>query len=88
MGGDNDPRSVLTLLATIREEFPHLHTGWYSGRDQLPTFFSEHIPPTYVKVGSWRAECGPLNSRSTNQRLYRYETNGQSEDITSRFWKE
>ncbi len=88
MGGDNDPRSVLTLLATIREEFPHLHTGWYSGRDELPTFFSEHIPPTYVKVGSWRAELGPLNSTTTNQRLFHFSPNGECQDITKRFWKQ
>ena len=87
MGGDNDPRSVLALLATIREEYPHLHTGWYSGRDQLPLFFSEYTPPTYVKIGAWRAELGPLSSPSTNQRLYRYDEDGESEDITHRFWK-
>ena len=87
MGGDNDPRSVLALLATIREEYPHLHTGWYSGRNQLPLFFTEYTPPTYVKIGAWRAELGPLSSSSTNQRLYRYDINGKSEDITHRFWK-
>ena len=47
MGGDNDPRSVLALLARIREEYPHLHTGWYSGRDQLPLFSRNMLlPPT------------------------------------------
>ena len=46
MGGDNDPRSVLALLATIREEYPHLHTDGTASR-QLP-LFSRNIllPPT------------------------------------------
>ena len=43
--------------------------------------------PTYVKIGAWRAELGPLSSPSTNQRLYRYDEDGESEDITHRFWK-
>jgi len=87
VGGDKDRLSFLGSLATIREEYPHLHTGWYSGRDQLPLFFSEYTPPTYVKIGAWRAELGPLSSPSTNQRLYRYDEDGESEDITHRFWK-
>lgn len=87
MGGDNDPRSVLELLAMIRSEYPYLHTGWYSGREQLPPFFAEYPPPTYVKLGPWRAECGPINERTTNQRMFRYTSVDHREDITYRFWK-
>ena len=36
----------------------------------------------YVKVGPYKKEFGPLNERTTNQRLYYHR-----EDITSRFWR-
>lgn len=87
MGGDNDPASVLQLLSLVRKACPHLHTGWYSGREHLPTVFSQYPPPTYVKLGPWRASCGPLSSPTTNQRLFRYAPDGTRTDITSRFWE-
>ena len=40
----------------------------------------------YVKVGPYIEECGPLNKRTTNQRLYKCDKNGNKEDITYRFW--
>ena len=40
----------------------------------------------YVKIGGYREELGGLNSRTTNQKLFRV-TNGTTEDITARFWK-
>ena len=40
----------------------------------------------YVKVGEYKKEFGPLNSPTTNQRLYRMSEKGK-EDITYLFWK-
>lgn len=81
MGGDADPQAVARLLTAVRERFgPRMHTGWYSGSDALPDGFRPEAF-TYVKLGAWRAELGPLTSPATNQRLYRVTPCGL-EDIT------
>lgn len=85
MGGDNDPASVLLLLAQLRTHHPHLRTGWYSGREALPPTFAPELAPTYIKLGPWRKDCGPLSAPTTNQRMFRFSSDGQSEDITARF---
>lgn len=85
MGGDNDPKRVLDLLSALRASHPYLHTGWYSGRDELPDAFDPLRAPTYVKLGPWRADCGPLSSPTTNQRMFRYDADGSRRDITARF---
>ena len=51
----------------------------YSGRPEVePEIYAAF---DYVKVGPYVAELGPLNERTTNQRLYHH-----GEDITFRFW--
>lgn len=87
MGGDNDPDSVWQLLAAAKRHFPRLRTGWYSGRDALPSHLPLAAVPDYVKLGPWRADCGPLSARTTNQRLFRFHADGRQEDLTARFWK-
>ena len=87
MGGDNDPSRVLHLLSLLRETHPQLHTGWYSGRTELPYGFDALNAPTYVKLGPWREACGPLSSPTTNQRMYRYAADGTRTDITEKFQK-
>lgn len=87
MGGDNDPEGVARLFRKVKERYgPSLRTGWYSGRQMLPEQLSV-ADFDYVKLGPYRRELGPLNSRTTNQRLYRL-TEGKMEDITSRFWRD
>lgn len=85
MGGDNDPAEVLRLIDVLRRERPHLRTGWYSGRQQLPLELEGAPMPHYVKLGPWREELGPLSSPTTNQRMYRTAPDGTWEDITGRF---
>lgn len=85
MGGDAEPLEALRLLSDLRQAKPRLRTGWYSGRQQLPEGFDPTSAPDYVKLGPWREECGPLSSPSTNQRMYRYRTDGSCEDITAKF---
>ena len=41
----------------------------------------------YIKLGPYLAHLGPLNSPTTNQRMYRKLADGSFEDITSRFRK-
>lgn len=84
MGGDGDPAAVEQLARLVRDE--GLRTGWYSGRQELPEGF-DATAFSYVKLGPWRSELGPLSDRRTNQRLYRVEPDGKFSDITSRFWR-
>ena len=83
MGGDRQPKDIAMLAKHLRQN-TNLKVAWYSGNDIIPRYASLF---DYIKIGGYRAELGGLNSRTTNQRLYRY-TNGHSEDITSRFWKQ
>lgn len=85
MGGDAEPLEALRLLADLRRALPHLRTGWYSGRQELPAGFDPTAAPNYVKLGPWREECGPLSASTTNQRMYRYNADGSREDITAKF---
>lgn len=84
MGGDAAPHEIAALAGMVRRTYPVLHTGWYSGRDELP----EGVDITtfdYIKLGGWVEELGPLTAPTTNQRLYKVGPDGGTEDITERF---
>lgn len=80
MGEGNDSEALLNIAQYIRREFPDLKIALYSGRvtveDEIYDYFD------YVKVGPYIESLGPLNSKTTNQRLYK-----NKEDITYKFWK-
>ena len=84
MGGDNDPLVVNRLAEKVKSL--GLKTAWYSGRQELSKDLNfEYFD--YIKLGPYMEEFGPLNSRTTNQRMYKVH-DCELEDITSRFWKE
>lgn len=86
-GGDNDPQALAALAHGLRRAAPELRIGWYSGRQELPQGLSP-LPFDYIKLGPWLEACGPLGSRTTNQRFYRIDRlSGQMTDLTSRFWR-
>ncbi len=88
MGGDNDPESVLSLLAYVKRHYGgRLRTGWYSGRTWQPSPETLHSALNYLKLGPYVAARGPLSSPDTNQRLYRVAEQGLLEDITHRMRK-
>lgn len=82
MGGDAHPDQVEHLATFLRTHYPNLLTGWYSGRPELPATLTT-TAFNYIKVGPYIAAAGPLNSPTTNQRLYRIEPSGQMTDITA-----
>ncbi len=86
MGGDASPAEVSGLARHIKECHPALRVAWYSGR----TVVSGEIDRRYfdyIKVGPYISHLGPLNSRTTNQRMYRRAKDGTMEDITHLFWR-
>lgn len=79
LGEGRDRDALLALAAHLRERHPGIERAVYSGRTEVEPEIYDAFD--YVKVGPYIAECGPLNERTTNQRLYHHR-----EDITARFW--
>ena len=61
----------------------NLKTCLYSGRDIDIEEWMQCFD--YIKLGSYKAEFGALDSPDTNQRMYKKTTAGY-EDITNMFW--
>ena len=86
MGGDSDLERLQQLADYVHAKYPEYKVGWYSGRIRLPKEL-DWQKFDYIKVGPYLAHLGPLNKKTTNQRMYRRTADGGFEDITSRFWK-
>lgn len=88
MGGDANPSEVDDIAQDIKEYYPKLKVGWYSGRD----YISEDINLEnfdYIKYGHYDESKGPLNSKTTNQVMLEIEVVDNKvfkKDITSKFW--
>lgn len=85
LGEGRDLESLLRLASHVRSKglFVALYSGRVSVEDRIFEAFD------YVKVGPYIESFGPLNSKTTNQRLYKVAhcASGYSlTDITSRFW--
>ena len=88
MGGDSDPKRINGLAWAIKKKYPNLKVAWYSGRQELSNNVNlENFD--YIKLGPYKEEFGPLNSRTTNQRMYKidHEFYHNFIDITNKFWK-
>lgn len=88
MGEGNDKESLKNAMLYINEKYPDLKIGLYSGRESVEDSITNHLD--YLKTGPYIEEYGPLNSRTTNQRLYqRVESliGDDWVDITEKFWK-
>lgn len=84
MGEGRDYKRLLDLAMYIKEKYPYMAVGVYSGRDEVEDEYYKVFD--YVKVGPYKEDLGPLNKRTTNQRLYKM-VDGVKTDITERFWK-
>mgnify|MGYP004560971903 FL=1 len=80
LGEGNDPAALLRLASHLRIAWPGVEIALYSGRKDVEAEIKEAFD--YVKVGPYVEDLGPLNEKTTNQRLYH-----RGEDITSRFWR-
>lgn len=78
MGGDADPSEIQRLSLWIKEEYPHLKTAWYSGRESVPEDFDLKCLD-YIKLGPYIEALGGLKSPVTNQALYQVRSDGSLE---------
>lgn len=85
MGGDAEPDKVNTLASFITNHYNSIKVAWYSGRQELSNSI-DLFNFDYIKLGPYKEEFGPLNSRTTNQRFYKV-SGRELVDITSKFWK-
>lgn len=83
MGEGNDHEGLVKLAQTVKTKFPNIKVALYSGRKEVESEFYNVFD--YIKIGPYIEEYGPLNCKTTNQRLYIITDTGL-DDITSRFW--
>lgn len=91
MGGDSNPIQIIALASWVKTH-TNLKVAWYSGRQELNDSMKRQLRWfDYIKLGPYIEEFGPLNSKTTSQRMYKViEQNGNYGlvDITNKFWKE
>lgn len=91
MGGDRDTIHIVALASWVKTH-TNLKVAWYSGRQEISDIVARQLRWfDYIKLGPYIEEFGPLNSKTTNQRMYKViEQNGNYGlvDITNKFWKE
>lgn len=83
MGGDADPAEVSRLAAEVKLYAPDLMVAWYTGRDEL----SKEVDLknfNYIKIGSYQAKLGGLDSPTTNQRIYKVVEGCKLVDISKK----
>jgi anaerobic ribonucleoside-triphosphate reductase activating protein len=94
MGGDCDLMRLYMLVDYVHEL--GLKTAWYTGLDfslnSLEDIVAKHIITDsfdYIKTGPYIEALGPLNKKTTNQRMYKKISDKpiKFEDITYQFWK-
>lgn len=93
MGEGNDHDALIDAVRYIVENHPDIMTAVYSGREAVENDYCAWFD--YVKVGPYIEEYGPLNSRTTNQRMtmYNHSRHGGigpswfAMDVTHKFWK-
>lgn len=85
MGGDRNPQEVSDLAKHLHKAHPELLAAWYSGKQYPPSHVDFH-QFNYIKLGPYIQHLGPLNSPSTNQKMFKQNEEGKFVDITSQFW--
>lgn len=90
MGGAQDTYHLLNLAILVRNKYPNLKIGWYTGQKEIPEIISDNLPEfDYIKLGPYDEKCGPLTSETTNQVMYMIDHNSNEKlvNITDKFWK-
>ena len=80
MGGDASWDDVYDIAMYIKEKYPMIKIGWYSGKNYtLPKMWKVF---DYIKIGPYVEKCGDLTQPTTNQQLFKKMKNGQWVEIT------
>ena len=66
LGEGNDLSRLIQLSQYIKTKYPNIETAIYSGRDEHDQRLFDNFD--FVKIGSYQADKGPLNKKTTNQR--------------------
>lgn len=85
MGGDANKTELVELVSSVED----VKKAWYSGENELD-IQKYGLVFDYIKVGPYVESLGPLNSPTTNQRLYKIDRTSNQliiTDITYKFWK-
>lgn len=82
MGGDGDIESLVHLFRHAKEVHPDVKVGWYSGNENIDVgLYGMYRYIDYIKVGHYDPDKGPLDSTTTNQKLYKKIGTGESDDL-------
>lgn len=87
MGEGNDKEALLELAKYVKDNY-NIDVALYSGRESVEEKLFYVFD--FVKIGPYIEEFGPLNKKTTNQRLYHsiHDSAGFTlYDITNKFWK-
>lgn len=86
MGEGKDINRLVEVFKLIKEKYPNLETGLYTGSDEFNySVFDGCLD--YIKIGHYDEKLGPLNKKTTNQRMYKLNKDKTIEDITYKFWR-
>lgn len=86
MGGDSNVIHLVALASWVKTH-TNLKVAWYSGRQELADVVARQLRWfDFIKLGPYKEELGPLNSRTTNQRFYKV-SGKELVDMTDKFWK-
>ena len=92
MGGAQDTYHLLNLAILVRNKYPNLKIGWYTGQSEIPEIISENLEYfDYIKIGPYIKDKGGLDNPNTNQIMYKVnhllDESSKLENITYKFWK-
>ena len=86
MGGDQN-QDDLIAASKIAHEYGY-KVCLYSGLDDAKMICKELMEQLdYLKIGSYQKDKGPLNKRTTNQRMFKRTHEDHWVDITNKFWR-
>lgn len=76
LGEGNDRKTLLDLAKSIKVSKKDISLALYSGRKEVGDEYYGCFD--YIKIGPYHPEYGPLNSKTTNQRLYKINKKGRN----------
>ena len=79
-GGSSGWIEMKGFAKYIKENHKGIKVALFSGNNELP--LNELQEFDYIKTGPYNPEFGPLNSPTTNQRMFKHIGENKWEDIT------